>query len=649
MTQGNGYALNPADIVEVAVYPPLGIARVGNAPGEFDYVTAAEVIGGMPADASALRDAQGAIKRQAVRFRIYAKFSSGQVRELTLDDGIEVQWRVAVANLKAGWYEFTNALDLPDGLPVPAGKRNAETPSGRFRLDITPPPRTIEGRSVSGAEYVFEGRFFAAPIYLGELRTDPQGRLLFLGGRGLAGPRWPGTKPTTFANNSLWFDDVADGPVRARVTVGGRSFEATPGYVVVAPPNYAPGLFGIVTMDDVVRDLFAAQGWLDLPADTLFSRDISPIFSRLTAMQWVNHGLFMAHGFGSPLDAEHPEVLSRLTDASQEGRAWREAVVGLFRNPSLDGAIDRSKLPYLYGDAFGDKDEDARGLLAVTETMYRHLVNWARGDFVNDWHGAPSAPRFDDLSPAEQIEHLSRAPLYECLGGPFHPGIELTWIMRRASVWAGPYRLKVLDDDEPARQDFGRALTAEICLGDDGPLRGVAPGALTRWLGVPWHTDEASCQSDFEYAPSTYLSMPSYWGARVPNQVLSTEAWSRAVDAVGLGVQRLKHATYREDWTRDINGRNYYERIASMVQEWWMLGMVLPRDTPAHLRAVGLPSTVHVESGRHPSNAGSNDKVKLIAAIERVGLPVPPGVEALGPAQLGQGLPPRRSYHRGEV
>lgn len=36
MTQGNWNTLNPADIVEVAVYPPLGIARVGNAPGELD-------------------------------------------------------------------------------------------------------------------------------------------------------------------------------------------------------------------------------------------------------------------------------------------------------------------------------------------------------------------------------------------------------------------------------------------------------------------------------------------------------------------------------------------------------------------------------------------------------------------------------------
>ncbi len=649
MTNGGNNAINPAKIVDLAVYPPLGIARVGNAEGEEDYFTAAEVIGASPTDPGALRDAQGKIKRQAVRFRIYARLTSGEVRELTLDDGVEIEWHVTVANLKAGWYEFTNALDLPDGLSITAPKRNADTSSGRFRLEITPPPRTIAGRDLSGAGYVFEGRFFSTTVYLGELRTDSKGRLLFLGGRGLAAPRWPGTKPTTFANNALWFDDIADGPVRAQVTVGGKVFDAIPGYVAVAPPNYAPGLFSVVTMDDVVRNLFAEQAWIKLPTETRFTRDIWPIFSRLTGMQWVNHGLFMAHGFGSPLDAEHPDVIARLTNVSEQGRTWRMAMLALFRDPTVGGTVSRLKLPYLYGDTFGDKDDHARGLLAVTDTMYRHLTAWAIGDFVNDWQGAPQPVQFDDLSPTDQLEHLSRAPLYECLGGPFHPGIELTWIMRHAPLWKHAYRLNILEEGEPARQDYGARLTPEICLGADGPLRGVMPGSLTRWLGVPWQTDEASCQSGFEYSPSTYLSMPSYWGVRVPNQVLSAEAWLRSTDGQSPALQRLKHSSYREDWTRDINGRDYYERIANMVQEWWMLGTILPRDTPAHLRNLGFPATSHIETGRHPSYAGSNEKLKLLERIERIGSPVSWDDTAHGPGPFEEKKPPHRAYHRGEV
>ena len=36
--------------------------------------------------------------------------------------------------------------------------------------------------------------------------------------------------------------------------------------MVVTPPNYAPGVSGVVTMDDVVRETFRRQGWIAAPA-----------------------------------------------------------------------------------------------------------------------------------------------------------------------------------------------------------------------------------------------------------------------------------------------------------------------------------------------------------------------------------------------
>ena len=486
--------------------------------------------------------------------------------------------------------------------------------------------------------------FFDKRVYLGELRTDDRGRLIFLGGRGITAPRWPGTKPTTFANNALWHDDVCDGPVRARVSIDGTSFEAIPGYVVAAPPNYAPGVFGVVTMDDVVAELFQPNS--PDSAKTRFTRDIWPIFARLTGLQWVNHGFFMTHGFGSPLDADQAAVQAKLADPSEDGKAWRERVFRLFRDPTAAGAVDRLKLPYFYGNSFGEANEDARGLLAVTPRMYRHLSAWARGEFIADWTGLPATPVFDDLSPEAQVTQLERAGLFECLGGPFHPGIELTWIMRRGSLWAAPYRLKLLDEETPTQQDYGPLLTPEICLGPLGPLSASGPGALTRWLGVPWQTDEASCRSDGEYSPHTYLSMPSFWGARVPNQVLSAEAWLRATDPETPDLQRLKHLGYREDWTRDINGVDYFERIARAVDESWRLGMLLPEQTPERLRASGLPGTVWVERGRDPNYPGDNPKVALIAAIERLNSSAA-APDARGPAEPIR--PPDRTYGRDEV
>ncbi|WP_373371904.1 LodA/GoxA family CTQ-dependent oxidase [Archangium lansingense] len=73
------------------------------------------------------------------------------------------------------------------------------------------------------------------------MRTDDKGRLLVLGGFGQSNSL-DGSPPTTFANNEGWHDDTSDGPVRATVTIGDRVLEAEPAMVVVAPPNYGPGV-----------------------------------------------------------------------------------------------------------------------------------------------------------------------------------------------------------------------------------------------------------------------------------------------------------------------------------------------------------------------------------------------------------------------
>ena len=112
-----------------------------------------------------------------------------------------------------------------------------------------------------------------------------------------------------------------------------------------------------------------------------------------------------------------------------------------------------------------------------------------RADFDADWTGFPTVPAFEALTAAEQCAALDRAGLYELLGGPFHPGIELTWIMRVPQLWRAAYRLNLVPEGTRVRQDYGPELTPELCLGPQGPVAS-GPGALTRWLGVPWQTDE---------------------------------------------------------------------------------------------------------------------------------------------------------------
>ncbi|MGY4512095.1 LodA/GoxA family CTQ-dependent oxidase [Bradyrhizobium sp. USDA 3650] len=657
--------LSSATIASLAIFPPLGVARVGNADGEGEYVIASEVVGGWPmlpnGDAAMyeadFRTADGKIKRQAVRFRIYATSTDGDIFEVTARDGIRIEWKVGVANLKAGWYEFNQALDLPRGISKPAQKRNVRIPvPGRSaRLDIVPTPKKIEGLNKSGPEFTLDdGTFWAAmPVYLGELQTDDAGRLIFLGGRGTSGPFRKGFMPTTFANNDGWHDDVCDGPVRATVTFAdGSSKEAQPAYVAVTPPNFAPGTFGLVTMDDTVKEVFRSQGWISAPTSTSFTKDIWPIFDRMTGLQWVNHGLFVMHGFGSALDARSVQVIAKMRDPGAAMAPWRARVFKLFRDPAAAGAFDEAALPQIFGDAYGENPSgtppDALNYLSVTRTQFEHLGRWAAGNFVDDWTDVPAIAEFGKLSPAEQIDHLNRAPLHECLGGPFHPGIELTWTMRIPHIWAAAYRLKVLPTDDPAKQDFGPELSPQVCCGPGGPFDGVAAGALTRFLGVPWQTDGASCNSDADYSPSTFLSMPTFWGARVPDQVMSFENYliAAAIGKKGNEEQFSKYLMARSDWLRDVRGFDYYTRIAHMVGEWWELGMVLAVKNPS----LDFPDGLRVEQGRNRDFPGSDPKPGLVAFVEDLRNDQPTQV-----AQVSRGLvlqvpqAPKRQYRQGEI
>lgn len=210
---------------------------------------------------------------------------------------------------------------------------------------------------------------------------------------------------------------------------------------------------------------------------------------------------------------------------------------------------------------------------------------------------------------------------------------------------ASPFRLKVLPRGSACRQDYGEQLTPEACLGAGGPLDGVAAGALTRAMGLPWQTDEASCLSDSDYSPSTYLSFPSFWGARVPNHVLSAQAWSRASAERSTGAQQLKHFMSRDDWLRDLRG-SYLAKIAMMIENWWELGILLPQTSAPLAQPLGLPALAWIETGRPRAVTGSDGKIDLQALIEGLDHPTvaAAGLQAQQPFKA-----PRRRLRRDEV
>ena len=622
---------NTGSIKKAAIYPPIGIARVGNAPPDTptDYYIAPE-IPGQPAEVEGgYKDSKGRVKKQVVRFRVYGLDENDKVvKELTADDA-EIEWRVHVANRKAAWYKFNNALDL-EGLAIPAAFRNSSV-SDREQLIIDPGSKSISGENVSGEKYhLTGGKFFDKEVPLGEIRTDDKGRLLFFGGDGHSAS-YDGKQATTFANNEGWHDDVSDGPVRATVKYNGQVMEAEPAMVATTPPNFGQGLYGVVTMYDVVRDLFIREECVTGPDKPNFWRQIYPIFARLTQTQWVNDGFFFLFGQNSPSDLTNPELVKQLSDPSDAAKPARVRLFEWFRAPESD-QYEPVKIPPFYGDAFGDYNDLAQDDLAVTPTQYKWLEQWAEGDFTTDKPQVYSS--FDEMPPQEQTESLTIAPLEECLGGPFHPGIELTWPLRNLIMWDKPFRLKVLPEGEKPKDDFGPLLAPRIALIPGGPLDGSGPGDLTRWMGVPWQTDEASCLSGYD--PSTYLPIPSFWAARVPNQVLSGDSFKRLTDTNLNIAQRLKHFDYRQDWLRDL-GSPYTIRINNMVQEWYELGIIARHEASENGNEPFLPTTLWVESDRgqfikfapsfeqvkRAENADEEQVEKAEATLARVAAPVP--------------------------
>src|SRR5262249_49087451 len=146
---------------------------------------------------------------------------------------------------------------------------------------------------------------------------------------------------------------------------------------------------------------------------------------------------------------------------------------------------------------------------------------------------------------------------------------------------------------------------------------GVAAGSLTRFLGVPWQTDGTSCNSDADYSPSTYLSMPTFWGPRVPDQVLALSDYERAaaLNPASHALQGAKHSALRADWRGDVRGRDSYARLLNMIPDWPHLGQVLPVvNPPPH-----MPADIRVELGRNvPGFASFADdpKYNLVKRIE---------------------------------
>ncbi len=643
-------AAEDTEIAYCRIHPGLGIARIGNSPDEF--FIGPESPGTVVEPAGGYKDEDGQIKRQAARFRIYAYDKNDRpIKELTAADA-NITWTVHLANRKAAYSMFLGAYwqsqypefykQNPDAPPP----RNQEIPADspeRSRLVIDPGPRSVSGISVKGPK--FDGGTIGPLPYtemtpyskvkpecvrgsrtgylnvaypdldnvppkhchwtpgkllepvalsdkvevpLGELRTDPSGRLLVLGGAGKSGSLIPNNPlgflnvNSYFANNDYWYDDVSDGPVSAEVVLkNGASVEVKDkAWVLVGVPKFVPAAETLTPLYDVAMDAVGANK-PDAPVS--FVRDIYPILKRLDIFTWLNKTANRGHGSdtaqGSFIGDSNPIFkLLRSNSMEERPRDMRQHVFQRLRMPGLVPPTPQAQdteeskryanafyMPQMSGDGgeatnLQDSATPPPGgayvtWLTLSPTQYAKMKRWAAGDFEADWphDGVLPPPKPLGMYPiAEQPAALDRAALEPCVGGAFYPGIEMTYIARDPDTWSGPCRIN---------QSF-------------------LPGAITQHMALPWQADFSECNTN-------------WWPAQRPDDVVPEAEFESIMKTYDPQSQAALSSVLadRQPWARGIQQESP-GLDNDMVTYWKDFGFVVKKEVAGQ--------EVYIETERSP-------------------------------------------------
>lgn len=538
------------DIASCSIHPAIGIARVGNSP--MGYFIGPETPGVIVHPPGGYKDgAHGdQVKRQAARFRVFARDAAGNVLgEITAADA-KIQWRVTLANKKSEWDNFDGGKG--EELPIHDRRPRAEWRNKdifeeveRQRLIIAPEPAVLER---PGARHVFDdGTFMGVKVTLGEARLEPIGRLLVLAGCGRSESVEEGRRISHYANNDRWFDDIADGPVEAEVTLlDGRVFKANPAWVITAPPDFSPETPNPVTLLDVALQTAYEHLNQNPPTKTSYCLDVLPILRSAISIMWTSGDANGAHSsWASRVD------LKMLASPAEGRRAHREAIFKVLRNPFATGdeakaQANRKFMPALAGDEGDCEDGESDKWLVLTETQYAHMQRWAKGDFASDW--PPAVKDVAQVTP----DGLDRAALEACSGGAFYPGIEAGWIFRKAEAFAEPLRFN-----------------ADL----------LAAGDVTKRMAVPWQADFFECNTWWWPAqrPDDVLPLAALERIRVIDQALANErlgdVGSDKVVRTQLQREREELVSRRVPWARHLP-KQIYAGDNAMVSEWSKLGFV---------------------------------------------------------------------------
>jgi hypothetical protein len=514
----------------------------------------------------------------------------------------------------------------------------------------------------------------------GTIECDTDGSLIFYAGDGVSKALTASSLNTDFADNSNWYDDICDGQVTAKFTLKNSACEVSinngedAAWIATAPVDYAPQIQPLSTLYDMVS---GASEDID-SLDTQFS-DVFPILYRLYRMQWVNQADFADNSLNEALSIiDFKTLVDNQADA-----AVKQGVFKRFRNPlypvgeptdqirkdangefisnsrlipSKDSTDIRPTptpaellLPYYPGDGI-DYPGSPMQWFAIPPFMYKHLENWSKNAFATVTSAESEAAKggiesladfYHDIFEASEHKALlsARAALDSLYGGGFHPGVELTWPMRRkqmylpigANIPVGEeinllglreFRINAATSDDDTFNDFGRVITGEnvksSIKGDPDAkwLWESTPGDLTKWMGIPWQSDAASCQ--LVYAAQDF-PIPAWWAANLPVTVLPAARYEKFKHGFNPRIPqtqesydalRISQFSARQFWlqTADTGFVGYHAEagytngLIAMVNQWKNMGMVMARPgtvpEPTQPQASSpIPKVVYVSYG----------------------------------------------------
>jgi L-Lysine epsilon oxidase N-terminal/L-lysine epsilon oxidase C-terminal domain/Iron-containing redox enzyme len=572
------------------IHPAIGVARVGNSQ---QYVIAPESMAGSPvSEGSSLtgglpiragtesdpirsgdvRDANGALKRQAARFRIF-HYPSRDPETWPRGDGSEIAvgatiagrtvkdivWTVHVANKKANTFMLVERGDyqgisgyadnrLPPIRNPATDKPNAPQPPDKLavlndparvrQLTIDPGPRTISGTNTSDVHFdkpTVASYYDAAKAQVVALEQYPK----------------------SFPVDSFPKMDAPAGPID---TLGELATDAKGRLLVLGGYGRAASwrIAGPAPLGDAVNN----DQWFDDTSD-------GPVSATLVFDDGTQ-----ARARGAWVTTTDPSYAPQIPNIVS---LWDDVYDSWVRQLGLAPDIyDESKGGYQksYRPTFGDQlapifqavplqqwtanlsplggsahrevgaitaATDPRSTVLAGLTILRNpfepdqtnirLMPAHLGDageafltlrktqyfFLQRWNEGRDGYRAGPGTALGMGEQLDKATMVNCLGGRFSPGIDLTFVMREPALYvqpwqtsgAGPFRVHTkLLDYATSGPDW------PLLTGGYVPRHvetdGLEPGDLSKFMAIPWHTDYNSCATH-PFSPNPKGNRTLFW------------------------------------------------------------------------------------------------------------------------------------------